>query len=1145
MASAIAERCARCGTPASGDARFCASCGAPLAEAPREERRVVTVLFGDLSGYTELSEARDTEEVKTIVDRAFADTAEVIERHGGTIDKVIGDEIMAVFGAPQAHEDDAERAVRAALEIQRILGTYSEELERERGIGIGLHVGVNTGEVVAGTVGGSSSYTVLGDAVNTARRIEDAAAPGQVLVGEATYEATRESIVYRSLGSLNAKGKRTPVRVWEAKAVRGLPGERGRREAPLIGRDEELAILDAALALARRDGRATLVTLVGAAGLGKSRLATEFAVRARRAGVRSLHGRALAYGTTTPAFTLQEILRAAFGSQGEEDSSALLDEAGPALEAAAGAIERIAGAEGGLVLAFHDLHWADDALLDFVHQIGTRMRAPILVLALAREELIERRPEWGAAVGSLLLPIEPLSRTRAGEMLDLLAPAVPLPVREGVLDKAAGNPMYVQELARLLLDQPARDAGEIAIPQTVQAVIAARLDALPGRAKVVLQDAAVVGEEFWPGALRALGLDGVDDVLGTPEVVELLDLVPAPVVAGEAGYRFSQPLMHEVAYGSVPKQVRARHHAAVGDWLARVDAAPGHDRERRDLLAHHYLRAATLAREVGTPSAEADEKARVHLIEAGDRALRMDAALAAVRSFEAALPFAVDERDELALRTRLGEALVGVYRHPEATGQLERALADARRLGERTLEGRILRLTGDMRRMTGDAAGAEAPLDEALRIAREAGDEREEAAGLRARGQLDLFRGQWSSAVLWFRQALARYGALGDQQGEGWSLMNLGWASMLMGRHDDALGYLADGEKVFTAIDDVEGAGWCTGLRAWVLLLRGEVMEAGRIAAELEHHLRFEHPEYLTGAVFALELQRLLRAYVDVATGRLAAARVVAEEALATGDWGAAPWVQSLAQYPIFAVAMLERRYEAAERALEQGAAGSGSLGDPLYIGLFDFARAWLAFERGSAEEAAAILDEASGESEEGGIRRTRSSIRWLHARILWARGDASAARAMLEQDLGRNSIEMISPARSKALLAELALEAGDAEGAVACATEAIDGSGEEVLGRVEAMLILARAALAADRAEEAERTARACLDLLAPLNWTVAEVRALLLLSHVLDAQRRVDESGEALDHARALAASLPPDVRLDVEDLAREPASLLRPAW
>jgi class 3 adenylate cyclase len=234
--SVATHPCARCGSAAPDGARFCPSCGAAQQQAPREERRVVTVLFGDLSGFTELSEARDAEEVKAIIDRAFERITDIVDRYGGHIDKIIGDEVMAVFGAPQAHEDDAERAVRAALVIQRALQEDSAELERERGIPLRMHIGLNTGEVVAGFVGGSDSYTVVGDAVNTARRIGDAAEAGQILVGEMTHDSTQDAIEYRRVGQVTAKGKRVQVQVWEALAELGLPGERTVRAAPLIGR---------------------------------------------------------------------------------------------------------------------------------------------------------------------------------------------------------------------------------------------------------------------------------------------------------------------------------------------------------------------------------------------------------------------------------------------------------------------------------------------------------------------------------------------------------------------------------------------------------------------------------------------------------------------------------------------------------------------------------------------------------------------------------------------------------------------------------------------------------------------------------------------------------------------------------------------
>ncbi|MGH2830365.1 MAG: adenylate/guanylate cyclase domain-containing protein, partial [Actinomycetota bacterium] len=316
--------CPRCGNPVPEGARFCPSCGLAIGavDAPREERRIVTVLFADLVGFTAFSDTRDPEDVKRIVDRAFEGLAEIVTVYGGHVDKIVGDEIMAVFGAPQAHEDDPERAMRCALEMQRSLARYSEQLESERGLTMAMRVGVNTGEVVAGVIGGVDTYTVVGDAVNVASRLVKAAEPGRILAGPATRAATERVIEYRDLPPLTVRGKAEPLNVSEAVCERTepLPERAGRAAVPLVGRDPELSILENVAAVVGRDRRPATVTILGDAGMGKSRLVAEFASRLRE--TRVVWGRSLPYGTATPSFAIEEMVRSALGISAEDPIAA-------------------------------------------------------------------------------------------------------------------------------------------------------------------------------------------------------------------------------------------------------------------------------------------------------------------------------------------------------------------------------------------------------------------------------------------------------------------------------------------------------------------------------------------------------------------------------------------------------------------------------------------------------------------------------------------------------------------------------------------------------------------------------------------------------------------------------------------------------
>jgi len=1159
--------CARCGSEVPAGARFCPSCGATQGDLPREERRFVTVLFGDLTGFTELSERRDAEEVKRIVDGVFERVTAIVESYGGRIDKVIGDEVMAVFGAPQAYEDDPERAVRAAMAIQRTMEEYSADTEAERGVPVRMHIGINTGEVVAGLVGGADAYTVIGDAVNTARRIEEEARAGQILVGEATHEASRTAIEYRRLGQVSVKGKSRPVVVFEAVGERALPGQRVARPSPLIGRDEELGLLDTFARIARRDGKPQAVVIIGEAGMGKSRVVAEFAQRLASEGGRVLHGRSLPYGTTSPAFAVEELVRAALlldsslhaehaerwarehieelGLTAEADRLIALlglgeaspsrepTSTGPAatsaplaggatawLDAARTLFERVAEREGFLALAFHELHWAEDAVLDLVQALLRITHAPLLVISLARPVLLERRPVWSRSLGTTLLSLEPLPRDRAAELLAALAPSLSPRLRENVLDRAGGNPFYLQELARLLTD------GEVepsAVPVSVQALVSARLDAVPPARKLLLQHAAVVGEEFSVEGLAALaGIDPVEVGQALGELVEagFVEPVSSPSVPGSAAYRFAQTLVREVAYASVPKHLRAQQHDAVARWLEQ--RAADAERDLSDLIAYHYERTAQLAGEVGAAMPDALQRAREALEHAGDHALELDAAAAAADLYERALAFASeDDPASLTLRLHLGEALLAIWKDAAAEEHLVAALTDARRLGERAVEAKALRLLGDLYRMRGQVERAREPLERALAIAKEVGDAREEAEGLRSHGLLDLHRGRWSSAALWFRQALARYRhpMLADPRGEGWSLQNLGWASLLLGRYDEAVQYLREGEEVFGALEDVEGAGWCMSLRSWVLLMSGDLAEAEAIAAMLEDVLSVERPD---GGSFELDAQRIMRAAVAALHGRFADAEAFASTALAGAQRNRSAWMRGLASYPRFYVAMHRRRFADARVALEDGARAAAATGDPLYVGQFEFARAWLALEEGHPETVGPTVE---GFAELGGYQEPEGAgVRWLLARAYAAMGKRAEARALLERSVGRQSIVLIGPAMARAQLAELMIVDGEPAGAVEVARAAVEEAGQDVIARVAALRTLATAALAAGDAAEAERAAREEIMLLEQTDHQVERVRALSLLAGALDAQRRYDEAAETFDQARAALAALPP---------------------
>jgi predicted ATPase/class 3 adenylate cyclase len=672
----LEQHCPSCGAPSPPEARFCMSCGEPLdepavrpRERPPEERRRVTVLFADLSGYTSVAERMDPEAVKALVDRVLMRLGEEVTRYGGTVDKYIGDNVMAIFGAPVAHEDDEERAVRAGLGMQAAMGDVNKDLPD--GVEFDLRVGINTGEVLAGAVG--QDYTVVGDTVNVAARLQSAARPGSVTVGERTMRFSTRAISYEELEPLHLKGKAEPVPAWEALAVRAEQAV-GRasptREAPLVGRGHELSTLEAIFERVELERAPHLVTLVGEAGVGKSRVLRELQTHLcdRPDAPTFRTGRCLPYGSGIVFWALGEVLREEcgivdtdsadeawaklreyaldlFGSKGtdmeeeaerqsaliarliglevpselvpvDEDPERLRQSFFSALRAG---IEAMA-ARRPMVIAFEDIHWADDGMLDAIEHLAQWVRAPLMLVCLARDELLDRRPSWGDVRGSVTqLMLDPLSARETEELVAQLLPPGQA-VLPALVERSGGNPLFAEEMARRIAEKGSMQEAEL--PDTVQAVLAARLDALEPFERRVVQQAAVVGRTFWEGSLAALAEGDpreLERALVSLQEKDILAPGAESRLAGERELAFKHVLIRDVAYGMLPKAVRARKHFEVGSFIE------GRAGDRTDevvsLLAEHYGRAAALGREGGLPVGELDpiqRRAMLFLEQAGD-----------------------------------------------------------------------------------------------------------------------------------------------------------------------------------------------------------------------------------------------------------------------------------------------------------------------------------------------------------------------------------------------------------------------------------------------------------------------------------------------------------------------------------------------
>jgi class 3 adenylate cyclase len=673
--------CPSCGQENPPVAKFCLACGEPLPDRShglREERKVVTVLFADLVGFTARAERLDPEDVRAILTPYFARVRSEIEAFGGTVEKFIGDAVMAVFGAPLAHGDDPERAVRAALAM---CAAVDEMNGNDAELELKIRIAVNTGEALVSLAASvaQGEGVVAGDVVNTASRLQEAAPVNGILVGEETYRATRSVIRYESAEPVVAKGKQEPVRVWRALAASAAPGERAAGRVPMLGRESELAVLERTWERVVAERRPQLVTLFGPAGIGKTRLASEFGQLAQARGARVIKGRSLPYGEVIPygAFATQvkQVARI-FDTDEAETAGKKLDEAVAELlgDDAGDASSHIAmligvGREGGVgdrqtlffsarrliealaqerptVLIFEDIHWADAGMLDLLEVLASRVRdVPLFLLALARPDLLERRQSWGGGLpGFTALPVEPLSEEHAKELAAQVLLQMQKPGRQsgeiGLVGE--GNPLFIEELAASVAEHAKATAAEL--PTTIRAIVSARLDALPPGERTVLLDAAVVGKVFWTGALERMSSGQLDlaELLDSLEGRDLIRREPVSRLRGDQQFSFKHDLIRDAAYATLPRPQRRKRHAEVAAFLEETTSETP---AAASALAQHW-------REAGE-----DRRAADYLVIAGDQAGRGWAKEEAVGLYQQALDLIGDEDPELRRKVTLRQAV--------------------------------------------------------------------------------------------------------------------------------------------------------------------------------------------------------------------------------------------------------------------------------------------------------------------------------------------------------------------------------------------------------------------------------------------------------------------------------------------------------
>ena len=634
--------CPSCGRENADDARFCNACGAELAvaERQRESRKVVTVLFCDLVGSTALGESTDPEALRARMRRYFADLRTILERHGGAVEKFVGDAVMAVFGIPAAHEDDALRAVRAAWEMREAVSAH----------GLSARIGVNTGEVV---VGGEGETLVTGDAVNVAARLEQSAPAGEVLLGSETRLLVRDAVRVEPVKPLALKGKSQPVAAFRLlEVIAGAAPVARHPESVLVGRERERARLRREFEDTVADRACRLVTLLGPAGVGKSRLVADFLEYARQE-ADVLHGRCLNYGEGITYWPLVELLLAI----GVEPETVLGSSAAETQLAFRRLLEERAVTRPQIVV-FDDIHWAESTFLELVEHIADLSRgAPILVLCVARTELLDAQPGWGGGkLNATSLLLEPLGDDDCDRLIDtLLVDAIDPDTRQRIIVASEGNPLFVHEM--LAMAREHRGDGEIVVPPTIHALLQARLDALPGDERTVVECGSVEGQVFHRGSVAELAPPVRPEVGAHLSALVRQELIrpDSTVFAGDEAFRFRHILIRDAAYESLPKVTRARLHEQFANWLEGQELV-----ERDEILGYHLEQAHRYRRELDP---EADElrsladRAAEHLAAAGRAALdRGDARAAGTLLERATAVLAPDDERKLALAPELADA---------------------------------------------------------------------------------------------------------------------------------------------------------------------------------------------------------------------------------------------------------------------------------------------------------------------------------------------------------------------------------------------------------------------------------------------------------------------------------------------------------
>jgi class 3 adenylate cyclase/tetratricopeptide (TPR) repeat protein len=903
--------CHSCGATVPSGARFCPTCGAPQAGSPQaEERRIVTILFADLVGFTALAEHLDPEQVKRLVDRCFERMVEVVAEYGGRVDKILGDGMLVLFGAPVAHEDDPERAVRAALRMQEGLGRLVTDLGRDRVDQIRMRIGINTGEVLVGTLAGTD-YTAMGDVVNLASRLQSLAPAGGILVGETTHAITSHGFDYEPFGELQPRGREQSLHAWLAKAATAPPGTRRRRRRDIcfVGRRNELTITDAAVDLVVEHHRGLALHVNGENGVGKSRLVDEVIARLRGRGlVTVLEGACVPYGESNVWWPLANSLstyldldtglplddvRAAalarttvmFPNHSEVEKEQLVDVFAHVLGYPSG-IDRLDPAsarstihqsvaqvlqakaqQGPIVLSIDDLHWADPVLLELLGSLVLSLsRQPFILITAMRPGHDVVWPPRTDRSTVLSLTLQPLSRDETEALsTELLGDPETDERRLGELyDRSGGNPLFLIELVALTAT-----GADGELPDSLRTLIAARLDQLTVPERQVLENAAVLGTSG-----NMVALERFADALGQPDpttLVHELDELGLLEVRGRR-WEFRSESVRDAAYQTLTKAARAMRHAGVAKAMIGISLGV-------DDLAHHVASAAELQQELGLVEglpADLTERAIAVLTAAADRALESGSLRLAVRHSTRALDLLRDGGDDEQLAHLRGvraAAEIDQRRFDAASSDIDALTELAERLHDVSAEAEAHRLRGMLASVSGRPDQAREELGVAIDLLRQADRPDLLASALRSRGFIEMFTGSLADAEWFFGEADELFRGLGDERGMAYIEQHRAWISFLTGDLVLARERLNHAAGMHSQFGDRNGVGWAYGLLAFIEFFERRFDEAESLAVTVSREADLRGDEWAAG------MMETLRADLRLWQGRLEEAHDLAEKA--------------------------------------------------------------------------------------------------------------------------------------------------------------------------------------------------------------------------------------------------------------------------